>query len=207
MTKPFDYMNDDHLTRLRNHNIVTLMINREFEPGGLPSVSTDFKSGVQRVTEMLISKGRKNIGLIVGAKNHAQSDIYRYPFIETMKKNGFSPDSYHIKSCHFSSKEMEAVTEEMLDVGVDAIFGISDFTTLSALKVIEKRGLRMPEDILLIGSGNTQFSDLVKISSLDSRTDLLGSKGADMLLALLEGKQTETFILVEPDIVERASTN
>ncbi len=207
MTKPFDYLNDQHLKRLENHNIVTLMINRFFEPAEFPGVSTNFKNGVQQVTRMLIEKGRKNIGIIVGAEDHPQSDIYRYPFIEVMQEAGFSSDSYHIKTCHFSSKEMERVTEELLDEGVDAIFGISDFTTLSALKVIERRGLKMPEDIMLVGSGNTQFSELVNISSLDSRTDLLGQKGAEMLLKLLQGKQTETFILVEPNIVERASTN
>ncbi|QRN85256.1 LacI family DNA-binding transcriptional regulator [Clostridia bacterium] len=207
MTKPFDFQNDDHLERLRKHNIVTLMINRNFEPKNYPSVSTDFKDGVQRATRLLIEKGCKNIGLIVGAKNHPQSDIYREPFIEVMQDSGFSPDSYHVKTCHFSPKEMEKVTEELLDDGVDAIFGISDFITLSALKVIEKRGFKIPQDIMLIGSGNTQFSELVNISSLDSRTDLLGQKGAEMLLALLEGKETKTFILVKPDIVERASTN
>lgn len=207
MTKPFNFKNDSHLERLRKNNIEMVMINRNFEPIDYPSVSTDFKDGVQRVTSLLIEKGCKNIGMIVGAKNHPQSDIYRNSFVELMQNLGFSSDFYHVKACHFSTAEMESVTKELLDDGADAIFGISDFTTLSALKVIGKRGLKIPEDVMLIGSGNTQFSELVNMSSLDSRTDLLGLKGAEMLLALLEGKEIKTFVLVKPEIVERASTN
>ncbi len=206
MTLPFAYQNGKHIERLQSHNVATLMINRFFEPNPFVTIATDFQYGVEQGTQLLIDRGRKKIGMIVGAENHPQSDVYRQAFTETMHKNGLFVEPYQIQNCYFSATAMETITHDMIDHGIEAIFGISDFTVLSSLRVIQERNLKMPRDIMLIGSGNTQFSELVHISSLHSRTDLLGQKAAASMLMMLQGHLPERFILVKPHIVERAST-
>ena len=206
MTLPFNYQDDAHLRRLEKHNIATVMINRVFAPGEFPSVATDFRTGVEETTRLLLGKGRRSIGSIVGANQHPQSDAYRETFLRVMREEGVPKELYHVRNCHFDALEMEKATEELLDLGVDVLFGISDFTILSALKVIEKRKLKIPGDVMLVGSGNTQFSELARFTSLDSRANELGEKGAQMMLGMLEGMKPDSFILVEPAVVERDST-
>lgn len=206
MTLPFAYRDGEHIERLRTHKIAVLMVNRFFSPGEFPAIATDFRAGVRQGTELLLARGSRRPGLIVGAEDHPQSDVYREAFIETLQEAGLDQGSAHVKYCYFNARQMERVTDELLDEGVDAIFGISDFTSLSSLSRIRARGLEMPRDIMLIGSGNTQFSELVDITSLDSRTDLLGLEGAKMMLSMLRGRTVEPFVSVPPDIVERGST-
>jgi len=82
---------------------------------------------------------------------------------------------------------------------------------LERLHAILDAGLRVPEDIAVIGSGTSIYDDELRVplSSIDQQTKQIGERTARLTLSLLESKtrsRTKT-VIVEPQLVVRASTN
>ena len=92
----------------------------------------------------------------------------------------------------------------------DGVFCYNDPMAIGAIHSILDAGLRVPEDIAVIGSGNLHYdSELrVPLSSIDQQTEQIGERAGRLTLALLESKarpRNRTYIL-QPRLVIRAST-
>lgn len=207
MTLPFHYDRSDHIHRLESHKIVCLMLNRFFSPSPFATVATDFYQGALLSTHCLLEAGAKRPGLIVGAKDHDQSDLYRRGFMDALAARGLDLEEEQVQYGYFSNKKTEAVVEKLLDGGADGLVGISDFVALMARDALTRRSKSAPQDFLLVGSGNTRFSQLLGITSLDSRVDELSRQGAGLMVDILEGEKKRPFISIAPRLVERASTD
>jgi LacI family transcriptional regulator len=78
-----------------------------------------------------------------------------------------------------------------------------------AEKAVLEAGLRIPEDVAVIGAGNVHYSNLfrVPLSTVDMSSELLGERAAELLLARLEGRQSPPQSVYNPlRIVVRQST-
>jgi LacI family transcriptional regulator len=92
----------------------------------------------------------------------------------------------------------------------DGVFCYNDPMAIGAIDTILAAGLRVPEDVAVIGSGNLYYDgDLrIPLSSIDQQTRLIGERTAKLTLALVESRnrmKPKTFI-VQPLLVVRAST-
>ena len=92
----------------------------------------------------------------------------------------------------------------------DAVFCHNDPTALGAMKAILDAGLRIPEDISIIGCGNVMYSDCLRVplTTIDQDCKAIGESAARLALNLLKSKTTpqpET-IVIEPKLVVRDST-
>ena len=93
----------------------------------------------------------------------------------------------------------------------DGIFCFNDPVALGAMRSILDAGLRIPEDIALVGCGNVLYSDFVRIplTSVDQNSSAIGQRAAAMALSLVGSKgvghpKTE---LLSPRLVVRASSS
>jgi LacI family transcriptional regulator len=93
----------------------------------------------------------------------------------------------------------------------DGIFCFNDPVALGAMRSILDAGLRIPEDIALVGCGNVLYSDFVRIplTSVDQNSSGIGQRAAAMALSLVGSKEvvhpkTE---LLSPRLVVRASSS
>jgi LacI family transcriptional regulator len=92
----------------------------------------------------------------------------------------------------------------------DGVFCYNDPMAIGAIHAILDAGLRVPEDIAVIGSGNLHYDTELRVplSSIDQQTELIGQRAARLTLSLLEAKtppRTRT-IIMQPQLVVRAST-
>ena len=93
----------------------------------------------------------------------------------------------------------------------DGVFCYNDPMAIGAIHTILDAGLRIPQDIAVIGSGNLHYdSELrVPLSSIDQQTGQIGARAGRLTLSLLESKtrpRNRTYIL-QPQLVIRASTD
>lgn len=92
----------------------------------------------------------------------------------------------------------------------DGIFCCNDLVAIGAMRAILDAGLRIPDDIALIGSGNFRFDDALQIplSSIDQRSELLGQRAAQLAIRLVttHGETRPKAIVLEPSLVVRKST-
>lgn len=92
----------------------------------------------------------------------------------------------------------------------DGIFCYNDPIALGAMRAILDAGLRIPEDVAVVGCGNVLYSDFLRVplTSIDQDSAAIASHAAEMALALVEAKgpvrpQTK---LASPKLVTRASS-
>jgi DNA-binding LacI/PurR family transcriptional regulator len=156
------------------------------------SVSIDDVAAAEMATQHLVDMGHTSIGLIVGQREHAfnfEVAIQRKKgFLNVLKRNGikFNP-AYEIMA-DFDNHTSELAMDEFLgrkDLPT-AIFCESDEMAFGAIKSIRKRGLRVPEDISVIGFDDHEFSATMGLTTIAQPPRFLGQLAASQILAAIE---------------------
>jgi LacI family transcriptional regulator len=82
------------------------------------------------------------------------------------------------------------------------VFCYNDPLAIGAMKAIIGAGLRIPQDIRVVGTGNVHYSDVlaVPLTTIDQETRQIGARAAELLLAQIESKRfpRPTKILIAP---------
>ncbi len=92
----------------------------------------------------------------------------------------------------------------------DGVFAYNDPLAIGAMNAILDAGLRIPQDIALVGSGNLHYDDSLRVplSSIDQHSSMIGERTGGILLRIIESKvrpQTMSVIL-DPSLVVRSSS-
>lgn len=91
----------------------------------------------------------------------------------------------------------------------DGVFCFNDPVAAGAAKAILDAGLKVPDDIALVGVGNVHYSDQLRIpiSTVDQSSSLVGEHAAGLLLRLIEKRARGVrTILVPPKLIVRESS-
>jgi LacI family transcriptional regulator len=92
----------------------------------------------------------------------------------------------------------------------DGVFAYNDPLAIGAMLAILDAGLRIPEDIAVIGSGNLHYDSSLRVplSSVDQHSLMIGERTASILLRLIESKvrPQAMSIVLDPSLVVRASS-
>jgi LacI family transcriptional regulator len=93
----------------------------------------------------------------------------------------------------------------------DGVFCYNDPSAMGAMQAILDAGLKIPEDIALIGCGNVRYAHFLRVplSSIDQKSSEIGTQAGAVALALVESRSAPkpVSILLEPSLVTRASTS
>lgn len=99
----------------------------------------------------------------------------------------------------------------------DGVFCYNDTVAIGAIKAIREAGLKVPNDICVVGAGNFHYSDLlvVPLTTIDQGTCQMGVRAAELLIEQIASKRERIAskrspqpkkILLPPKLVEREST-
>lgn len=92
----------------------------------------------------------------------------------------------------------------------DGVFCFNDPVAIGAMKAILEAGLRLPDDIAMVGAGNVRYSDVltVPLTTIDQGTCKIGMLAAELLIARIASKRSlrPQEILIPPKLIERDST-
>jgi LacI family transcriptional regulator len=92
----------------------------------------------------------------------------------------------------------------------DGLFCYNDPLAIGAMNYALNRGLRIPEDIAVIGSGNLHYDDSLRVplSSIDQHSRQIGEEAARVTLGILKSKvpPKPEIVMLQPELIVRAST-
>lgn len=92
----------------------------------------------------------------------------------------------------------------------DGVFAYNDSMAIGAIHAILDGGLRIPEDVAVIGSGNLHYDCELRVplSSIDQQTEQIGERTARLTVSLIESKTRprNKTVIIQPQLVIRAST-
>lgn len=193
-----------------------VLIDRRF--AGFPAhfVGIDDEKVGRLAVEHLINEGRRRIAHIRGLQTSTATgrlNGYRRALAE---HDLFPGQEYVVMGEETDNEGSETGYTAMrtllsLDTPPDAVFCYNDPVALGAMKALLEAGLRVPEDVAIIGSGNAPYLELLRVplSSIDQQSGELGRRTAQQILRLIESKTPlrpeET--LLEPKLVIRASSS
>jgi LacI family transcriptional regulator len=92
----------------------------------------------------------------------------------------------------------------------DGVFCFNDPIAANAIRAALDAGLRVPEDVAIVGAGNVHYSDLLRVplTTVDQSPAAMGAKAAEILLQLIEsgGSLRPADVFIPLNLVEREST-
>jgi LacI family transcriptional regulator len=176
----------DHFKMIQNKKIPMVVFDRVTPFLKAPSVRIDNEDGGFQATEHLIEQGYKRIAILAGPKNLGVSNQRVDGYIKALRKHKFKPIEDLIIYCDFNQHYAYLATQELLNMSKrpDAIFTISDRMAIGAMLAIKEKGLKMPQDIGLVGFNNEPVTSLVTptISSVDQPSFELGKLAAKLFI-------------------------
>jgi LacI family transcriptional regulator len=92
----------------------------------------------------------------------------------------------------------------------DGIFCYNDPTAMGALVACLEAGLRIPEDVAIVGCGNSHYDDFLRVplTSIDQKSEAIGRKAGELALQLVESTKpvaAQPFLLA-PELIVRKSS-
>jgi DNA-binding LacI/PurR family transcriptional regulator len=135
------------------------------EAAGTSTVAIDNNMGGQIAGEYLMSKGRKRIAIVSGrtkVKGGYNAEQRLKGFQLALKAKGLSiPQGCAIEVMHYSREDGIEVMPKLLTIGVDAIFcAAGDNCAQGLLAVARDRGVRIPEDVAIVGFDDLRIARL-----------------------------------------------
>lgn len=159
----------------------------------------------------LINKGHRNIAILLGDKQDKGISIERFNgYKRALFEEHFLVNKRYIKYGKYDCKHAYEKTLELLDESkeVTAIFAISDIMAIGAAKAITDKGLRIGEDIALLGFDGMDMTKYYfpGISTIEQPKERLAKESINLLLNLINKKSENKHIVIETNLLEREST-
>jgi LacI family transcriptional regulator len=200
------------LQQLTKQGTAIVMIDRDDHPSvKCHRVLTDDERVGQLATSHLLDLGRRAIAHIGGpAIVHAKRREKGWR--EALRARGLKPPDEWIVRGGFMESEGYRAMKRLLAVRpkIDAVFAANDPSAIGAMKAIWEAGLRVPDDVAVVGVGDIALGDLLRVPLTTvgwSRNDQ-GRHAAELLLNGLDDDNAAEpqRIIIPPQLIVRESS-
>jgi len=196
--------------RIDARGVPYVLIDRRYADAPASYVGTDDEEIGRMATRHLIERGCRRIAHIAGRPLTPGAGRLK-GYLDALAGAQISlPDSY-VAEARDDASAYEATRRLLaLDPRPDSIFGYNDPAAAGAMKAVLEAGIRIPEEIKVIGVGNVHYSDLLRVplSTIDQGSASIGRQAADLLIKAITAKRKKPgrTILIEPTLIAREST-
>ena len=181
------HLSEDELSDAVPKRTPAVLINTRGDAGGHPSIQLDNAAGARAVAGHLGSLGRKHVIHIAGAAGNIDAQERANAFRHAMQEHGAAVE---IVQGDFSEESGEAAVTDLLRSGrsVDAIFAANDMMAIGALQAVRNAGLRVPEDVAVVGFDDVPLARHVGLTTVRVRIAELGERALNRLISTLAGE-------------------
>ncbi len=205
----------DPLRRLAERGVPLVLLDREFPGFRAAFVGIDDTRVGALATGHLVAAGCRRIAHICGpVVSTARRRLAGYRL--ALRRHGIDAPAKYVAAEETGDEagDLSGYRAMMTLLSArprpDGVFCFNDPAALGAMQAIFDAGLRVPEDIAVIGCGNVVYASYLRVplSSVDQQSAAIGARAADLALALA-GTKTRRFparVMLQPTVVVRAST-
>ncbi len=177
------------------------------------SVAIDDVAGARTATQHLVNLGHKKIGLLAGRPDDpfgfSVPQDRRRGFMQVLAESGLewvpSREVYGDFTMHGASRAMDDLLAR--PNRPTAIFALSDEMALGALQAIKRNGLKVPDDISIIGFDGHEMAEFSDLTTIEQPVPLMGEMAAWSIMERLKSPRSEPHSLTMPTtLVVRNST-
>ena len=197
-----DELTNEQMSKIKemfeDSNVPFVLSNVVSDDESIPSININFETAAYDVTKQMIASGRKNIYLFSTVRRYSANNRKEAGYIKAMEEAGLEPMIFRtsgdpdINSLHFN--------EFFKTHKVDGVISVRDSIAVSFMNIAQKSGLRIPEDILVVGFQNTKYALLSnpQLTCIDTPVYDLGAMAMELLTKYMKEETVEQSKIVLP---------
>lgn len=194
------------MARFSRDRFPLVVIGAEFAGEAVDHVTAAYRDGGFQATKHLIESGRRRIAYIGAAPGDAKRVLRFQGYLDALKEYGVAVDARLIAGpsrsegwC--SDADGYESMNRLLEVGKrpDAVFTRNDYAAIGALRAMQEHGVKVPDDIALVGFDNVSISTFTSppLTTVDQFVFEQGKAAARLLLDRMESVRTRRHPLEE----------
>ncbi len=189
-----------HFAELKDINMPLIMFDRVCLTDQFSSVVADGEHSAQMATQHLLDNGCKRVAFIGGANHLDIVKRRKHGYLEALRNNKI-PIEKELVVCRkidYEEGKIAAQTLLALPNPPDAILAMNDTLAFAAIEVIKSHGLRVPNDIALIGYTDEQHANYIepKLSAVSHQTYEMGETACLLLIDQIRGDKAIRQVMI-----------
>ncbi len=176
------------------------------------TVNSDDQEGAALVVRTFLSLGHRDIAMLSLVMDDPEATNVscqrEIGFARAIAKAGL-PTPARIHHIHNRPQGREREVEQFLQSTTPprALFCWSDLDGIHLINNARRRGIRIPEDVSVIGYDNSSVAALgpISLASIDQSGKRIGSLAVELLQSRIAGRSASSHLLIEPTLVKRGS--
>lgn len=204
--------NVETIRRFIDQGLPVVLVNQHIDGLPVSSVVADDESGAFAVTRHLVSLGHRQIAFVEGNPRYWTSGQRKDGFYKALRAAGLTPDpSLEVIGYYDEELAYKAMKDLLLRQRFTAVFSANDIMALGVYRAIKERGLRIPDDIAVVGFDDTEFARVIDppLTTVKKPWREIGHEAAGAMLAQIESRDKEYStkrIALQTRLVIRPST-
>jgi LacI family transcriptional regulator len=192
-----------------SNGIPVVAVDPHTGPSGLPTVDSDNFAGAVMATQYLLALGHRRIGLVGGRPDLESARLREAGFRSAMADAGIDVEESLVVIGGYRPETADQPARELLARAdrPTAVFAANDLSAIRTIEVAREMGLRVPDDLSVVGFDNVPESALCDppLTTINQPLRDIGAQALRLLVDLLQGKDVPTHLRLPTALVERAS--
>ncbi len=200
-----------HILEATSQGMPVVMFDRVTNDVFCDKVIIDDRTAAYDAVQFLIDKGMKKIGLITTIDYVSVGKLRTDGYIQAHQQNDLALDTNLILKIEDIENCETRIEEFIKDNEMEGVFAVNELFAVTAIKMANKSGKKVPEDISVIGftDGIISKYSTPSITTVSQNGIHMGQKAAKLLIDRLETEEDDEFYtteVIETHLVEREST-
>lgn len=201
---------DQQLSRLKEEGFPVVLLG-QLKSSGINFVDVDNLGAAKMATQHLIGLGHRRIGMITNAPpayTASQDRLRGYQV--ALEENGIGYNEQLVRYGDFREESGHQAMEQLLELAepLTAVFVASDLVAFGAMEAIKERGLRIPQDIAIVGFDDVRLAHYVDppLTTVRLPAYELGARAMKLVIQMIEEEELrEGEVLLKTELVIRES--
>lgn len=200
---------DQKTVQMVESEIPTLIVDMYID--GATTVTSDNTNGCKLAIDYLVKNGHTQIAHIAGSEHENWiSNIRESGYKKAMKEHNLKIETGYIQYGEdFAFKSGYSAMERLLVLKQrpTAVFVASDLMAAAAIEAIVDKGLKVPEDISVIGFDDIELAQFLKpkLTTIRQNTEKIGEAAAQLLVDQIEKNKKNIKCIIPVELIERNS--
>lgn len=204
-----DTVDYSHFQKIHSMGIPLVFFARTCLPELFSHVVADGDVAARNATRHLIASGNRRIAFIGGPNHLDMVRRRKHGYLEALREAGIPIDRNLIFCDRIDFEVARDATLRLLsrEDRPDAILAFNDIVTYAAFDAIKAKGLKIPEDVSIIGfsDGDTAAFVTPRLTTIADQANLQGRKACELLMRNINGDKKIYHEVVPMELIIRES--
>lgn len=198
---------------IQNQNTPVVVLDRRIPHQRVDVVRTDSEGGACRLVQLLLSLGHRRIAVLSGPQSVSTAEDRIAGYRRAMREADMGPGSHIIVHDDYTQQGGYRMAERVMRMTPrpTALFAGNNFIALGALKALRDGGLRVPEDVAVVGFDDLPQTFFIEpfLTVITQPAYEMGRRATQLLLARLSTDPPDEHqeIVLPTELIVRRSTN